>query len=63
MQQPYISIAARIAVDLDLFKHIASSPSAVTSSQLARASGGDQTLICESNGINRIMKVSDKHLS
>ncbi|KAJ4359631.1 uncharacterized protein N0V89_000186 [Didymosphaeria variabile] len=43
--RPYISIAARIAVDLDLFKFIAASNSVITSEQLALASGGDKVLI------------------
>jgi hypothetical protein len=50
--QPYISIAARIAVDLDLFKHITTGYSTVTSSQLASASGGEELLICKLSKIN-----------
>lgn len=45
--QPYISIAARMAVELELFKHITSSADTITSSQLASASGGEETLICK----------------
>jgi len=62
MKQPYMSIAARIAVDLDLFNHIASSPRAATSSQLASASGGNEVLICESIG-STVLLLSDKYLS
>lgn len=40
-----MSIAARIAVDLELFKHITNSAGVITSSQLASASGGEETLI------------------
>jgi len=45
-EKPYISIAVRIAVDLELFQHISSAPGAVSSAQLARESGGDKVLIC-----------------
>lgn len=43
--KPYISIAARIAVDLDLFKRISTSHETVTSDQLALETGGEKVLI------------------
>jgi hypothetical protein len=47
--KPYVSIAARIAVDLDLFKHIVEHPHGVTSQKLASVTEGDEVLICESD--------------
>ncbi|KAK5994190.1 O-methyltransferase asqD [Cladobotryum mycophilum] len=42
---PFISVAARIAVDLGLFKHIANHGSPITSKELAKLSGGEELLI------------------
>ncbi|CAJ2504618.1 Uu.00g120120.m01.CDS01 [Anthostomella pinea] len=42
---PFVAIAARIAVDLDLFKIIANHGSAITSKELESQSGGEELLI------------------
>ncbi|KAI0480021.1 putative O-methyltransferase [Xylaria cf. heliscus] len=42
---PFIAIAARVAVQLDLFKHIASHNEPITSDKLASLSGGEELLI------------------
>ncbi|KAI1126591.1 putative O-methyltransferase [Nemania abortiva] len=42
---PFMAIAARIAVHLDLFKHIANHDAPVTSDELASLSGGEELLI------------------
>ncbi|KAI0514347.1 putative O-methyltransferase [Xylaria bambusicola] len=42
---PFLAIAARIAVQLDLFKHIASHDKPVTSAELASLSGSEELLI------------------
>ncbi|KAI0410007.1 putative O-methyltransferase [Xylaria palmicola] len=42
---PFVAIAARVAVQLDLFKHIASYGKPVTSDELASLSGGEELLI------------------
>ncbi|ROW07069.1 hypothetical protein VPNG_06650 [Cytospora leucostoma] len=43
--QPFISIAARIAVNLGLFKHIVGHDGPVTSEELASLTGGEELLI------------------
>ncbi|PVI03456.1 sterigmatocystin 8-O-methyltransferase [Periconia macrospinosa] len=43
--KPYTTIAARIAVDLNLFHHISSAPGGTTSKQLADLTGADELLI------------------
>ncbi|KUI54615.1 Demethylsterigmatocystin 6-O-methyltransferase [Cytospora mali] len=42
---PFLSVAARIAVDLGLFKHIVDHDGPVTSEELASMSGGEELLI------------------
>ncbi|CAI6261928.1 unnamed protein product [Periconia digitata] len=43
--KPYTTVAARIAVDLDLFNHICAASGDVTSKQLANLTRGDELLI------------------
>lgn len=43
--QPFITVSARIAINLNLFKFIAGSDGPITSQQLAAKSGGEELLI------------------
>lgn len=45
---PFIAVAARIAIDLGLFKLIANQGNALSSNELAMLSGGEELLISKS---------------
>ncbi|KAF2702772.1 sterigmatocystin 8-O-methyltransferase [Pleomassaria siparia CBS 279.74] len=54
--RPYTTIAARIAVDLNLFEHIASKSGSITSRELATLSKADELLIAR---ILRLLATAD----
>jgi hypothetical protein len=47
LSKPYTTVAARIAVDLDLFKHISSAGDNITSHELVSLTKADESLICK----------------
>jgi hypothetical protein len=46
--QPFSSVAIRMAVGLKLFDYTCAAPGAITSAELSKLSGGEESLICES---------------
>lgn len=45
MEQPFLAIAARIAIGMDLFRIISVRDGPITSKELASSSGGEELLI------------------
>lgn len=45
IRKPIIPVTARIAINLDLFKHVVEHGAAISSTKLASLSGGEELLI------------------
>ena len=45
-RQPYVTMSARIAVDMGLFPHIVQQQDGITTARLAELTGAEELLIC-----------------